>query len=141
MPYCTLADLIERAGETEILEVADRDLDGIADADAVAAAIGQADQTIDGYLGTRFALPLTTVPGLVGKWSVSIARYLLHRDGAPDHVVRDYRDAVAELRDAGAGRLALPDLSGLAPASSSSGSGLAEGTRPVFDRCGLKGWL
>lgn len=120
MPYATLEDIVERAGSAEVLDIADRDGDGIADPGVIAAALATAGQTIDGYLGVRFQLPLAAVPPLVAKWAVSIARYHLHRDGPPDHVVRDYKDALSELRDAGAGRLALPGADGIAPPSGTS---------------------
>lgn len=141
MPYATLADLIERAGPSEIVDVADRDGDMIPDAAVIAAAIEAADQTVNGYLGVRYALPLTAVPPLVGKWAVSIARYHLHRDGAPDYVVRDYKDALAELRDAGAGRLALPGLDGSTPAASpSAGRVWTESDPRAFSDEALDGW-
>jgi hypothetical protein len=39
MAYATLADLLDRAGDEEILQVADRDGDGTADPDVIASAI------------------------------------------------------------------------------------------------------
>lgn len=121
MAYCTLADLIDRAGEAEILQVADRDLDGIADAAVIEAAVTAAGDQIDAWLAGRFSLPLDPVPAIARGWAVSIARYLLHRDGAPDHVVRDQRDALTALREAAAGRLSLPSATGLTPAPTSAG--------------------
>ena len=139
--YATLQDLVDRAGETEVLEVADRDGDGVADPEVVASALADADRKINGYLAVRYVLPLTTVPDTVVGWAVVIARYVLHRDGAPDHVVRDYRDALAELKDAAAGRLALPDLAGIAPDQSSEGATTADGCEGQFTRDKLEGWL
>ncbi|MBS7541493.1 gp436 family protein [Ancylobacter lacus] len=141
MGYASLDDLVERAGEAEIRQVADRDRDGTPDPEVIAAALAAADQTVDGYLAVRFAMPLSTVPPLVRKWATSIARYQLHRSGAPDHVVRDYRDALGELRDAAAGRIALPGVDGLNPAGTASGGTLAEGSPPVFTRDRLEGFL
>lgn len=141
MSYGALSDLIERAGELEILQVADRDDDGIADPTVVAAALDAAGQTIDAYLGIRYALPLASVPAIVLKWSVSIARYHLHRDGAPDQVVRDYKDALTELRDAGAGRLAIPDLSGAEPPKNGTGGAIGASSPPVFTDQSLEGYL
>lgn len=140
MPYATLDDLIERAGSAEILDVADRDGDGIADPAVIAAAIETAGQTVDAYLGVRFQLPLVTPPPMVAKWAVSIARYHLHRDGPPDHVVRDYKDALAELKDAGAGRLALPGLDGAAPASGNNDRVLSAGDCRVFTDRSFEGF-
>lgn len=141
MSYATLDDLIARAGSAEIGEIADRDGNGTPDPTVIAAALAAADQTIDGYLAVRFALPLTAIPPLVVKWAISIARYHLHRDGAPDYVVRDYKEAFAELRDAAAGRLMLPDAAGAVPPNNSLGGAQAAGTAPVFTAEALEGWL
>ncbi|MQT13644.1 gp436 family protein [Segnochrobactrum spirostomi] len=138
--YATLADIVDRAGEDEILAIADRDRDGVADPAVVAAAIAFAAQTIDSYVGVRYALPLAPVPAIVTAWSVSIARYVLHRDGAPDHVVRDYQGALQALRDAAAGRLALPDVAGI-KADATAGAVRAESDPPAFTRERLVGWL
>jgi phage gp36-like protein len=139
--YANLQDLIERAGETEILEIADRDGDQVADPDVVSAALAEADRKINGYLAVRYLVPLSTIPDTVVGWAVVIARYVLHRDGAPDHVVRDYRDALAELKDAAAGRLALPDVAGIEPDQSSDGATVAEGSEAQFTRDKLEGWV
>lgn len=140
--YATLADLIARTGADEILQVADRDFDGVADADVVASALASADETINGYLAVRFSIPLVTVPELVAKWAVSIARYHLHRNGPPDYVVRDYNLALAELKDAAAGRMAIPDAAGLQPkTTSAAGQVLSTSDDQVFDGCAFEGWL
>lgn len=141
MPYATLNDLVDRAGEAEILQVADRDGDDVADATVIASALATADHTVNGYLAVRFAMPLTAVPPIVVGWAVSIARYLLHRDGAPDHVVRDYKQALIELEKAGAGKIDVPGADGVTPEQSPEGRTTAEGTPPVFTRENLDGWL
>lgn len=141
MPYAALEDLIKRAGDAEILQVADRDDDGVADSDAVAAALESADEKINAWLGSRFGLPLSVVPPIVVTWAVSIARYFLHRDGAPDHVVRDYKDAIADLQAAAAGKLSLPGLDGIQPTTASEHGISAAGSAPVFNRENLEGFL
>lgn len=141
MSYATEQDLVERAGETEILEVADRDGDGVADPDVIAAALATADRTINAYLAVKFAMPLSSTPEIVVAWAVSIGRYTLHRDGAPDHVVRDWKNALSELKDAAAGRLAIPGLDGVAPTEGKAGATTAEGSAPVFTRDNLAGFL
>lgn len=142
MSYASLADLIERAGEDEILQVADRDSDGVIDPDVVTAALVHADNMANGYLAVRFALPLATVPDLLRTWCISIARYHLHRDGPPDHIVRDYRDAIASLKDLARGVIDLPiGVNDPAPAASSSGAAVVVGDEPVFSKACLEGWL
>lgn len=141
MDYATLDDLIERAGQDEILMVADRDGDGVADPDVVAKAIADAASAIDGYLAVRYRLPLVVIPSQVNGWAVSIARYHLHRDGAPDHVVRDWKAANADLEKVSSGRIRLPLPGGDDPASSKSGDVGITGPEPAFSKDRLGGWL
>lgn len=141
MAYATLVDLIARAGGLEISQVADRDDDGTADPDVIAAALDAADERINAWLGGRYRIPLTTVPAIVRSWAVSIARYHLHRDGAPDHVVKDYDDAVKELQAAAAGKIGLPGVDGLTPAAP-SGSGITSSCpEAVFTADNMEGFL
>lgn len=142
MAYCSLDDLIARAGAAEILQIADRDLDGTADPAVVSAAIDQAGTLIDGYVAARHAVPLAPVPALVQGIAVAIARYTLHRDGAPDYVVRDWNQAIAQLKDIQAGRLTIAGAAGLPapPAPHAGGMGVASGT-PAFSDAALAGWL
>lgn len=140
MPYATLADLIERAGEAEIRQVADRDRDGAIDADVIEAALQDADNLVNGYVATKYAVPLASVPDLVRTWAVSIARYVLHRNGAPDHVEQDYKDALAALKDVAAGRLTLPVAPGEAALSPVSGTVMGSHPPPVFTPDKLRGW-
>jgi phage gp36-like protein len=141
MSYASLPDLIERAGEDEILQVADRDDDGTADPDVIEAALAHADNTINGYLATRYTIPLSSVPPIVVTWAVAIGRYHLHRQGAPDYVVRDYKDALAALDKAQQGRIAVPGADGIAPAQGSEGAVRVDGPEPVFNQENLGGWL
>ncbi len=142
MTYAVLNDLVERAGEDEILQVADRDNDGAADPDVIEAALIHADNTANVYVAVRYTLPLTHVPDMLRTWCVSIARYHLHRDGAPDYVVRDYKDAVTALKDLARGLLELPIASGEpAPAPAETGRVSVSGPEPVFSADKLEGWL
>ena len=140
MPYATLTDLTERAGETEIRQIADRDRDGIPDADVIEAALADADNVTNGYVGVRYTLPLPSVPDLVRTWAVSIARYVLHRNGAPDHVTQDYKDAISALKDVARGTLTLPFAVGETKPAASGGSVMASHPPKVFTRPKLRGW-
>lgn len=140
MSYATLADLIERAGQAEILQIADRDRDGTPDPAVIAAALKDADNLVNGYIGVKYALPLPAVPDLVCTWSVKIARYFLHHNGAPEHVADDYREAVAALKDVARGLAALPVAPGATPPAQAEGQVMAEHPPQVFTRKKLRGW-
>lgn len=140
MSYATLDDLVARAGDAEIRDVADRDGDGTPDPDVIAAALASADEAVNSYLAGRYTLPLAPVPAPVRTWAVSIARYRLHLHEPPDYVVRDYKDALSELRLAASGTITLVGAEGV-PTEAAPGGIEAEGAPPVFDRRGLAGWL
>lgn len=142
MPYASLEDIVERAGLDEVLQIADRDMDGTADPDVIDAALVHADNTVNGYVSVQYKLPFAAVPDLVRTWAVSIARYFLHRDGAPDYVVRDWKEALVSLKDVAAGRLKLPVGPDEPSPQPSPGSGVSiVGPEPVFTADKLKGWL
>ncbi len=131
MAYATLADIVARAGDEEVLQVADRDEDGVADSDVIAAAIETAESEINGYISARYRLPLTQIPELVRSWTVSIARYHLHRDGAPEHVVRDWKSAMDGLKDVARSLISLPITDGGdAPADDAGRVTLVQSPRP-----------
>ncbi|WP_321362601.1 DUF1320 domain-containing protein [uncultured Celeribacter sp.] len=140
MTYATLTDLIERAGETEVRQIADRNRDGEPDADVIEAALKSADNTINGYVGAKYTLPFVSVPDLVNTWAISIARYVLHRNGAPDHVDTDYKDAIAALKDVARGLIALPVNEGEAAPVSQTGTVMAAHPAQVFTPAKLRGW-
>lgn len=140
MTYASLADLIERAGETEIRQIADRDRDGAPDTEVIAAALSDADNLVNGYVATKYALPLPAVPDLVRTWAVSIARHVLHRNGAPEHVAADYKEALASLKDLARGQLALPVDPGAPAPDSISGRVMAVHPEQVFTPAKLRGW-
>lgn len=140
MTYATLTDLIERAGEAEIRQIADRDRDGTPDPEVIESALTDADNMIDGFVFARYSRPLPSIPPVFGAWATSIARYTLHRNGAPDHVVRDYDAAIARLKDVQAGRYALPVADGETEPQAQTGRVLSQHPPQVFTPAKLKGW-
>ena len=140
MPYASFEDLLDRCGEAELSQIGDRDGSGTPDPEAIEASLRDADSLIDGYIAARYATPLPSVPPLVRTWAVSIARYTLHRNGAPEHVAQDYKDTVAALRDAQQGRLMLPVPAGAANPNSITGTVMASHPDQVFDRRKMRGW-
>lgn len=85
--------------------------DGNDYADAENAAAG----IVDGYLAAKYTLPLASVPGMVLGWVGDITRYRLWDQQAPEEVRRRYDDALKQLRDISAGKMALPPGVGGAP--------------------------
>lgn len=139
MTYATMADLVARAGEDELIQVTDRNRVGIYDGEAIEAALRDADNLINGYVRSKYALPLDPIPDLVRTWATSIARHILHRDGPPDHVVTDYKDALAGLKDVARGIISLPVADGTVP-TATTGVIMADHPAQVFTPGRLRGW-
>jgi phage gp36-like protein len=137
MPYATQADLEARFGADELTQLTDRVGAGVPDAAIVARALADADAEIDGYLASRYALPLATVPPVLVRIACDIARYRLWEDRASEEVRRRYEDARRMLESIARGQVSL----GL-PAASSAPA-LAEvslGNVRVMTRDGTGGY-
>ena len=51
--YADMHDMVARFGELEVLQIADRDADGVIDEEVVAVALADASAEIDAYLTLR----------------------------------------------------------------------------------------
>lgn len=113
MSYCTQQDLIDRFGETELIQLTDRpDPDTGAVTGAIVGAvldqaISDADAEINGWLAGRYQLPLATTPEVLRRIGCDIARYNLYGNSVPDPVRRRYEDAVKFLVQVGKGAVSL----------------------------------
>lgn len=107
MPYATQTDLEDAFGVAEIVQLADRDGDTVADAAFVAAVLARADSLIDGYLSGRYALPIDPIPVVLTATACDLARYWLYDDAAPDRIRSAYEDAIAWLKDVASGKVLL----------------------------------
>ena len=105
--YCTLNDLIERFGETELIQLTDEQNTGALNTASVNQAIADASNEIDSYLIGRYQLPLVTVPEFVKGYACDMARYRLWDDGALEQVTIRYRTAIKYWRDISTGALRL----------------------------------
>ena len=95
LDYATVADMVNRFGEVELMQLTDRDNTGAVNAAAVARALADAQACADGFLGLVYQLPIQgcakplTVPGGVVDYVVppvltrmvcDLARYYLMPD-------------------------------------------------------------
>ncbi|ADU63405.1 MAG: DUF1320 domain-containing protein [Pseudodesulfovibrio sp.] len=109
MSYATETDIIARYGQDQLLVLADRDGDGLADAEVIAGGLADADAEIDAYLAKRYDLPLAEVPPVLTRLAVDIAVYrMCDTDAmATEGRRKRYEDAVSLLRRIGTGEIAL----------------------------------
>lgn len=98
--YCTRADLVARFGESAIADLE------YGNANAVAEAIADTTALIDGYVGSRYTLPLAEVPAIITRVARDLVFYTLNID--PSDNVKARRDeAVSYLKDLAQGKVSL----------------------------------
>ena len=109
--YCTQADIEERFGQAELVQLTDRARTGQVDVTTVARAIADASAEIEGYLATRYSLPFASNPSVLVRLCCDIAIYNLfaaRRSGGMIEDVRTrYRDAVKLLENISSGKVTL----------------------------------
>ncbi len=102
MNYATRGNLEQRYGTDELEQ-----RESALPAGAVIQALLDADALINGYLTSRYVLPLSSVPENLPQIACAIARYQLLGDAATERARNDYQDAVAWLKDVANGRVKL----------------------------------
>lgn len=75
MPYASYSSLVKQHGEAEVINSADRDEDGVADADVVDQALADADGIINSRIAVAYKLPLQVVPPVLVAYAGDIALY------------------------------------------------------------------
>lgn len=128
MPYATSDDIEKQLSEDEIIQLTDDAALGVVDALVVASAIADASEEIDGYVGSKYALPLSTAPGILRKLCVDIAIFNLfarRHDSIPELRKERYDNAVKFLMAVAAGKISLgqSDPGGSPPSSGVSHTG------------------
>lgn len=111
MPYSTLAGIEKVLSSKEIARLTDDTSGQVVDVQIVEDAISSADELIDGYLRSRYALPLMTTPKLITNISVDLAIYFLHqrrfRTNMPESIESQYKNQLKLLEQIQKGFLHL----------------------------------
>jgi len=144
MAYCTLADILGRIDEATVIQLTDDEGTGAVHAGRVDEAIADADQEIDGYAGTRYAVPMSPVPAILKKLSVDIAIHNLFGRRSrkePEERAERYKVAVELLRQIARGAFSLgpSDPDGNPPASDAPEMS-ADNPQRTFTRGSMEGF-
>lgn len=119
MAYATQQDMVDRFEEGELIQLTDHENIGVINTVVLAKALDDADAFIDGYLASRYTLPLAVVPKSIVRMACEITRYFLYDNLAPDEIRRRYEDAEKFLAALAKGSITLgpdPDDAGSAGA-------------------------
>ena len=140
MTYATQQDMNDRFGAVELAQLTDRTNGTTVDAAVLARALADADAEIDAYLGTRYALPLTSQPPVLARLAADIARYRLFDDRTTEAVRQRYADAVKLLRDMSTGAVRLDAGSDPVPADTTVVPVAARAPATQFTAADLAGY-
>ena len=137
MTYATEADLVLRFGADEIAQISNTGLEGGVDNARVVQVLTDTDALINGYLVSRYAIPLSTVPEVLVPFACDIARCLLAR--LPTDEMKDRKKAALRwLELVAKGDLSLGvDPEGQQPAESGGGA-KAVGSPRTFSQESLR---
>lgn len=107
--YASVADLVARFTEEQLVQLSDRSGAGVVDDAVVEQAIADASAVVDGYLAGRYAdqLPLSPVPSVVVSYVCDLARANLYTDAMPDEVDKRAARATRFFELVGQGKLNL----------------------------------
>ena len=107
MAYASAADFIAAFGESEWLQLTDRDRDEITDTGVGTAALETASSIVDGYASGIYALPLNVVDVVIRQITLDLARWILSGNEASDRVTEGYKEANRRLNDIASDKLKL----------------------------------
>lgn len=102
--YATEADLEKRFGKRQLDELKSMHEVDVVEGeepkpvDVVDVALQDADEEINGYIGSRYTLPLANVPSNLKRIACDIARYRLYSEQPLEHITKLYDDAIAFLK-------------------------------------------
>lgn len=109
MAYCTIADIRDQLDDRSLITLTDDEGAGQVAEDRVTRAIADADEEINGYVGSRHTVPLSPVPAIVRKLSTDIAIYNLYarRDLVTETRSERYKNAIKFLDGVATGKISL----------------------------------
>lgn len=136
--YATLADMLDRFEQAELVQLTDEAGAGEIDEAKVAMALGSAAGKIDGYVAARHKLPLSTVPPILVDIACDLARFRLWKNTAPEAVAKAATAATQMLRDISAGTIRLDQ--GVETEAERPGAIVINDPGRVFSRDTLKGF-
>jgi len=111
MPYSVITDISNAITEASVLQLTDDEGISAINESRVNAAISSADELINGYLRSRYTLPLPSTPPMIRDLSVNIAVFKLYdrRFAAdmPDSIQKKYDSSIKLLESIQKGVISL----------------------------------
>lgn len=133
-----LSDLETRFSVQTITQLSDPGNTGQLQLPVVDQALQDADDEINGYVGSIYQLPIQNPPTLLTLIAADIALYRLYADLPTDTASSRYKAAIDKLRDIAKGVIKL-DVSGVEPPLRADLIDMQAAPR-LFSRRSLRNW-
>lgn len=133
-PYLTIAQFVDRITLDEAIRLTEAVVPGKMDKARIIGAITDAQSVVDGYLATKYSVPLSPAPALITALVYDLTVAKLWRGTPPEDVATARAAATQTLRDLAKGVMALPDSSTLVPTATSPTPVLMETSERLFSR-------
>lgn len=118
MAYATRADMEQRFDPIELIQLSDREGEGVFNEEVFTQAQVDGDADIDIRIQKRYQLPLQHVPTVLIRLACDLYFYHLYKSMVPEHVEKKYnaaikvldqiRDGLIDLNPPAAGQEAAP---------------------------------
>lgn len=108
--YASCADFVLRVGEVQSIELTDREGLGVVDNALLDLALADSASQMDGYLCTRYKLPLKEIPQNLVRLCCDLTRYrLASMSGVAitDEIIERYKLSLKELEAIAKGAVSL----------------------------------
>ena len=137
MAYIEQADLLTRMTETELVQTTNDAGGDTVDTDVLDGILSEVDAIVDAHVGVRYSAPVESPSQFLKNQCLSIVVFkLMNRRGmAPEHVERNYDDAMKILDKIAKGQIEFADTALKQPASLRTTKDTVTGREEsVFDR-------
>ena len=109
--YATVDAMLKKFGERELIQLTDTEApyEDVINYDKLNAALAEANSEVDGYLASRYQLPLTAVPPFLEAIACNMARYHACTGAISenDPIKTRYDNAVKSLKEIAKGTIAI----------------------------------
>jgi phage gp36-like protein len=129
--YLTADEYVARYGFAETVRLTDEDQTRVVNTVTLEAALRDATEIADAYIGTRYTIPLTDVPRVVSSIVGALAREALHKSRPTPEVTAAADRARSQLKDISSGKMVLPvDAGQTAPVAGENRESATSGDSP-----------
>jgi phage gp36-like protein len=136
--YATLADLLARFDEAELVQLTDEAGAGVVNQARVDRALRSAAGTIEAHLAAAYQLPLTRIPDVLVDLACDIAIHRLYRTAPPELVEKRFTEANKTLVGIAAGRVKID--AGVQEQTPRDGAVLIGDGEAIFTREKMRGF-